>query len=50
LEVCVTDAQRDVVRKKRVLAYARDCGNVAKTCRHFGISRQCYYNWLHVYE
>jgi transposase-like protein len=23
---------------------------VAKTCRHFGISRQCHYNWLHAYE
>lgn len=34
----------------QVLAYAERCGNVAKTCRHFGISRQCYYNWLHAHE
>ena len=46
----MTDAQRDIKRKMKVLDYARECGNVAKTCRHFGISRQSYYNWLHAYE
>ena len=46
----MTDAQRDIKRKMKVLEYAKECGNVAKTCRYFGISRQCYYNWLHAYE
>ena len=36
--------------KLAVLEYARESGNVAKTCRHFGMSRQCYYNWLRVVE
>ena len=25
-------------------------GNVAATCRYYGISRQCYYGWLRRYE
>jgi transposase-like protein len=25
-------------------------GNVARTCRYYGISRQCFYKWLHRYE
>lgn len=46
----MTQAQRDIRRKLKVLEYARDCGNIAKACRYFGISRQCYYNWLHAFE
>jgi len=25
-------------------------GNVAATCRYYGISRQCYYGWLRRFE
>ena len=25
--------------------FYRRCGNVAHTCRHFGISRQTFYRW-----
>jgi len=25
----------------KVLEYAKECGNVAKACHYFGISRQC---------
>jgi transposase InsO family protein len=25
--------------------YYKKCGNVSKTCRYFGISRQCFYEW-----
>lgn len=46
----MTQAQRDIKRKMSVLEYVRERGNVAKACRYFGISRQCYYNWLHAYE
>lgn len=46
----MTDAQRDIKRKMKVTEYAKESGNVAKTCRHFGISRQCYFSWLHAYE
>jgi transposase-like protein len=28
----------------------RGCGNVAQTCRHFGISRQTFYRWRKRYE
>lgn len=37
----MTQKKRDIKRKIAVLEYAQDCGNVAKTCRHFGISRRC---------
>ena len=46
----MTQAQHDIRRKMKVLQHARECGNVARTCRYFGISRQCYYNWLHAFE
>ncbi|HEY3318283.1 MAG TPA: helix-turn-helix domain-containing protein [Coriobacteriia bacterium] len=46
----MTQEQRDIKRKLAVLQYAAECGNVAKTARHFGISRQCYYNWLRAVE
>ena len=48
--VGMTQKQRDIKRKLAALEYAEDCGNVAKTCRHFGISRQCYYDWRRAYE
>ena len=35
----MTEKQRDIKRKLAVLEYADACGNVAKTCRYFGISR-----------
>ncbi|HFZ0983423.1 TPA: helix-turn-helix domain-containing protein [Klebsiella pneumoniae] len=28
-----------------MLNHARESKNVAKTCRHFGISRQTFYTW-----
>jgi len=28
--------EKEILRKKRVLVYAEACGNVLKTCRHFG--------------
>lgn len=46
----MTQQQRDIKRKLAVLEYAKMSGNVAKTCRRFGISRQCYYNWLRAFE
>jgi transposase-like protein len=30
--------------------FYRKTGNVALTCRHFGISRQTFYRWLKRYE
>ena len=32
--------RHDIKRSLAVLEYAEDCGNMARTCRHRGISRQ----------
>ena len=32
-------------RKLRVPEHAKETGNVSKTCRYFGISRETYYCW-----
>jgi transposase len=46
----MTQAQRDIARKLRVLAHAKETGNVSKTCRYFGISREIFYQWKRAYE
>jgi hypothetical protein len=33
-------AQQDIARKLKVLNYAKEIGNVSKTCRYFGICRE----------
>jgi transposase InsO family protein len=43
-------AQADIRRKLKVLNYAKASGNVSRTCRHFGISRETYYHWKRDYE
>lgn len=43
-------AQRDISKKLKVLNYASQIGNVAKTCRYFGICRQTFYTWKKSYE
>ncbi len=43
-------ARQDIARKLRVLSYAKSCGNVAKTCRYFGIARQTFYSWKMTFE
>ena len=43
-------AQRDVLRKKRVLEHAERLGNVRKACHHYGISRSSFYLWKKAYE
>jgi transposase-like protein len=35
--------------KLKVFEHAADSGNVAFTCRHFGISRETYYQWKRVF-
>ena len=37
--------ERDIRRKIKVLEHACSSGNVSKTCRYFGISRETYYCW-----
>lgn len=42
--------QRDISRKLRVLNHANECGNVSRTCRYFGISRETFYQWKNAYK
>jgi transposase InsO family protein len=42
--------QRDVSRKLRVLTHAQESGNVSRTCRYFGVSRETFYQWKKAYE
>src|SRR6266542_4140879 len=38
-------------RRLSIIRHAEEVtGNVARTCRYYGISRQCYYKWLRRYE
>jgi len=46
----MTQAQRDITRKLRVLNYAKQTGNVSQTCRHFGVSRETFYKWKRDYQ
>ena len=41
----MTEAQREVRKKKRILEHAEMTGNVRKTCRYFGIGRATFYRW-----
>jgi len=45
----MTNAQRDIKRKLRVLNHAEFTGNVSRTCRYFGISRAAFYRWKDSY-
>ena len=46
----MSNAQRDIRRKQQVLEYAKQSGNVRKTCRHFGIPRSLFYVWRRAVE
>lgn len=37
--------EREVQRKLRILQHAEKIGQVAKTCRYFGIGRASFYNF-----
>ena len=42
--------QREIQRKLRVLRHAERPGQVAKTCRYFGIGRASFYRWKRAYK
>src|SRR6266566_2563078 len=49
----MTDRERDrnAARQLAILRHAREItGNVSRTCRYYGITRQAYYTWLRRYE
>jgi len=45
----MTNDQREIRRKLRILEHANECGNVRKTCRYFGIGRSSFYRWRDAY-
>jgi transposase-like protein len=45
------ELERRAHRRLAVLRHVEEVsGNIAATCRYYGISRQCYYGWLRRYE
>ncbi len=42
--------EREIRRKRRVLKHAVESGNVAKTCRYFGVPRSSFYRWRNAYQ
>ena len=42
--------QREVARKLRILQHAEATGQVAKTCRYFGVGRSSFYRWREAYR
>jgi len=45
------ELERRAQRRLAVLRHVEEVsGNVAATCRYYGISRQCYYGWLRRFE
>ena len=41
----MTEGQREIRRKKRVIEYAEEHGNIRTACRRFGIARSTFYLW-----
>src|SRR5450631_655680 len=46
----MTDQERDVQRKLKVLRHAEQTGNISKCCRYFGIGRASFYRWKTEYQ
>ena len=42
--------EREIRRKRRILEHVVESGNVAKTCRYFGIPRSLFYLWRNTYQ
>jgi transposase InsO family protein len=46
-----TQLTKKAERRLAMIRHAQEVtGSIAKTCRYYGISRQCYYKWLRRYE
>ena len=43
--IYMTEDQREIRRKKRVIDYAEKNGNIRIACRRFGIARSTFYLW-----
>jgi len=46
----MTDDQREIRRRLRILEHAESSGAVSKTCRYFGIGRASFYRWRQAYR
>lgn len=46
----MTNDQREIRRKLRILEHAQACGDVSRTCRYFGIGRASFYRWRQGYQ
>ena len=46
----MTNDQREIHRKERVLEYAERIGNINKACRYFGVARSSFYEWRDRYR
>lgn len=46
----MTQDEKEIRRKLRVLEHAQGIGNVAKTCRYYGIPRSLFYVWRKAYQ
>jgi len=44
----MTNEQREIQRKLRVLQHAEKIGNARKACRYFGVARSSFYRWRDV--
>ena len=42
--------QRETNRLLRILKHARESGNIAMTCRYFGIGESTFYEWRARFE
>ncbi len=46
----MTREEHDIQRKLKVLRHAEKTGQVARTCRYFGVDRSSFYRWKAAYE
>ena len=49
-EVFMTNEERDIQRKLKVLQHAEKIGNARKACRYLGIGRSSFYRWREAYQ
>ncbi len=41
----MTNDEREILRKLRVLQYAEKVGDARKACRYFGVGKSSFYRW-----
>ena len=46
----MTSEEREIRRKRRILDHADRSGNIAMTCRYFGVPRSLFYVWRDAYQ